>query len=124
GDWKKAIDIYIHQLPDTLDNRLELAEAQTGAGRASEALKTLQHISSSDARVDLARARAEYHLDHFEKIKAVSRSAAIKARKAGSDQMQAMALYFQGVAEYQLGSPTGALPHFIEAQELFRSVSD
>ncbi|MEW6368133.1 MAG: protein kinase [Acidobacteriota bacterium] len=90
-DWEKAVASYralFEMSPDSLEYGLRLAGAETSAGKAAEALKTLGGLrllappSGDDPRIDMAEAQAFNVLGDYAREKA----AAEKAERAGMER--------------------------------------
>jgi serine/threonine protein kinase/Tfp pilus assembly protein PilF len=116
AEWGKAIEIYQARwvlYPDEPDFALDLANAQTSAGKGQEALVTLEKLKSQkqtqdDPRVDLSEALAAHSLSDIHKQKAAATLAVAKAKKQGSRLLTAYADWllcdaFYVLREFQSG---------------------
>jgi eukaryotic-like serine/threonine-protein kinase len=119
AEWDKAIDIYHslwHVYHDEPNYALDLAKAQTSAGKGQDALATLaelQHLPnmSDDPRVDLAQAFAYESLSDVKRQRDAAASAAQKASRLGSRYLAAQAYWQECAALFALGE----LPKATEA---------
>jgi len=131
--WEKAIDVYRTLWifsPDNLDYGLFLAEAQISAGKAKDALATIQGLRTAppparnDPRIDLAEARAADALGDFKREQLVAESAATKAEALGAGLLTARARRLQGLAFYNLGELQKALALFDDAKRIYAAAGD
>ena len=117
AQWDRAIEIYRSLstiYPDETDYALDLAEVQTNAGKAKEALATLEALRSrseqaaDDPRLDFEEAVAASSLSDFKrKLDAAARSAD-KAEKLGARLLVAQAHWQECSALLSLGDQKGA----------------
>ena len=111
AEWGKAIELYQALwvlYPDEPNFALDLANAQTSAGKGQEALTTLEKLKSQtqtkdDPRVDLSEALAADSLSDIHKQKAAATLAVAKAKKQGSRLLTAHAAWQLCSAFYALG---------------------
>jgi DNA-binding winged helix-turn-helix (wHTH) protein/tetratricopeptide (TPR) repeat protein len=131
--WAKAIDIYkslFTVFPDNLDYGLELAAAQTWAGKTNEALATFASLrqlpapASDDPRIDLGEAKTAEARGDFKSEKAGAERAEVKARAEGTRLLLAEALLRKCWALAYLTTPEQAIPNCKQAQELFEKADD
>jgi eukaryotic-like serine/threonine-protein kinase len=110
--------------PDNLDYSLELADAQTRAGKAGEALATVESLrnlpslTSDDPRIDLAEAQAQSALSNYRQAAAVAGRAAEKARTREQRWLAANALLYQAGALGSAGDAAQAQPVAEQARAL------
>ena len=111
SEWDKAIEIY-HSLwgvfQDEPNYALELAKAQTSAGKGQDALVTLAELQrrpemKDDPRIDLARALAAESLSDVKSQQSAAAAAAEKAAGLGSRYLAAQAYWQECVAFQALG---------------------
>src|ERR1700687_1202727 len=133
GEWNQAIDLYrrLYVLyPDSLDNGLRLAAAQTAAARPQEALATtavlraLPEPSRDDPRIDLAEAmaagaRSDFRRQHGSAVRAAERADALGASLLGP---QAQLLDCRALRT--LGRADDALAACFEGQRLHAAAGD
>jgi tetratricopeptide (TPR) repeat protein/tRNA A-37 threonylcarbamoyl transferase component Bud32 len=127
-DWEPAIAIHqelVRGSPENLRYGLDLAEAQTEAGRAGSALETLAALRrrprppEDEARIDLGEALAAEARGDFARQRAAAERAGRKASAAGVRPLAAKAYLQQGWASYRLGDLTRALELTARAELLF-----
>jgi eukaryotic-like serine/threonine-protein kinase len=132
-DWDRAIEIYrtlVEFFPDDVEYGLRLAEAQSNAGKAQDALATIQHLKqlpgpiSDDPRIDLQEAHASTQLGQYQRIQTASNDAARKAEERGARLLLAQAKLFQSVAARNLRDLDGAKMLDEDAQRIYESVGD
>ena len=91
-DWAKAIEAYqtlFSFFPDNLEYGLQLANAETAAGRGKDALKSLTALDAlgaqtkNDPRINLARSDAAASLGDSKLRRDTAELAAQQAREAG-----------------------------------------
>ena len=128
GRWDQAIDAYrtlTTLFPEVPEAFLRLASVQIEAGRARQALATLdemrRQISGIDAdpRVALAEAEAAGALSDYERELGAARRAAGNARRREAPLLVARALLAQWWALRNLGRLEEAAPPAAEARQLF-----
>jgi tetratricopeptide (TPR) repeat protein len=132
-DWPKAIDSYrtlAGFFPDSLDYGLHLASVLVSAGRANEALTTIENLrqlpppAGDDARIDLAETRAAAGLGDFKRDLAAAQRAAAKGQARGARLVVAQAKSAEGFALERLGRLDEAMSALAQAQELFTAAGD
>jgi len=132
-EWDRAIEIYrtlVEFFPDDIEYGLRLAETQSNAGKAQDALATIQHLKglpapiSDDPRIDIQEAHASTQLADYKRIQTASDSAARKAEERGSRLLLAQAKLFQSVAARNLHDLDGAKTLDEDAQRIYESVGD
>jgi len=132
-EWDKAIDVYRTLsgfFPDNLDYGLLLASAQTSAGKARDALTTVEAlrrvptVGSADPRIDLAEASAASSLSDYKRQLVVSETAATKSAAQGARLLLARARSLQASAHSSLGEFAKAAIRYQEAQEIFAAAGD
>jgi tetratricopeptide (TPR) repeat protein len=132
-DWDKAIEIYRSLFLLSRQNvqyGLELAHAETLAGRPAMALDTLKQLRQlrlkpiSDLQVDLAEAEAAAAVSDFRRQKELAAIAVEKARRSGDSLLMARAQVNEGEAQRALGNLAEALTLWEDATGKFASVGD
>jgi len=132
-DWDKAVEIYrtlFNFFPDDLDYGLQLAHAQSSAGKGKDALSTIELLrrfqppQRDDPRVDLAEAEAAQSLGDIRRIEASAARAAVKGQTQGSQLVVAQARSDQCVALRHLGEPRKATPACEEAHRIYTATGD
>jgi tetratricopeptide (TPR) repeat protein/TolB-like protein len=127
-EWSKAIELYRTLwdfFPDTVDYGLRLASAQISAGKAEEALTTLEALrrlpspAGEDARIDLAESRAGTALGNFKRVVESARRAAVKGQSQGARFVVAQSRADEGWALERLGQTSEATAALAEAERLF-----
>jgi len=126
-----AINMYralVEFFPDSLDYGLALAHAQTSAGKATEALATIESLRklpaplSEDPRLDLAEDWAAEALGDFRHDLNAAMKAGEKARAINASLLLAQALADEGWAYENLGQVSEALAAEEESRSLFAAV--
>jgi tetratricopeptide (TPR) repeat protein len=130
--WDRAIEIYrtIFKLfPDSLDDGLNLAQAQWRAGRVADATSTLNELrrlpkpDGNDPRIDLTEARAVGSLGDFARIAALAHRAAQEAQARGARYLFARARLLEGGAMQNLGDSNYAAVQ-AEARQTCEAIGD
>jgi len=111
SEWDKAIEIYRSLwgvFTDEPNYALELARAQTAAGKGKDALATLDELQrlpqmADDPRIDLARAFGAESLSDVKLQQSAAAAAAEKASRLGSRYLAAQAYWQQCNALSGLG---------------------
>jgi eukaryotic-like serine/threonine-protein kinase len=133
SDWNKAVETYQALWtwhPDELEYGLLVAGAKTHAGRAREALETVEELrklrppAGKDPRIDLVESEAasvlgDYQRQQASAERAVSRSQALNERLLG-----ARALLWDCRGLDHLGKPDEALPRCQESQKVAEELGD
>ncbi len=132
-EWEKAADLYrtlFGFFPDNLEYGLLLADAQTAAGKGSDALITvdsLRKLSSperDDPRIDLSESGAAFSLSDFRRQQAAAGRAAQKGRARGARLLVARARLREGVAYRNLGDLKAAAAAADEARRIYADAGD
>jgi tetratricopeptide (TPR) repeat protein len=133
NDWGKASEIYrtlFNFFPDNLDYGLQLARAQSHAGKGKDALTTIELLRKlpppqrDEPRIDLAEGEAARSLGDFRRIEALAARATAKAQTQGSQLVVAQARNDQCLALRQLGEPQKATPACEEAHRIYAATGD
>jgi DNA-binding winged helix-turn-helix (wHTH) protein/tetratricopeptide (TPR) repeat protein len=132
-EWDKVLELY-HTLfdffPDDIEYGLRLADAQTQAGKRTDALATIQllrHLQSparDDTRIDLAEELNYLRLGQYSTARGVAVRAVEKARAGGYDFLLARALYLEAATLAPLGEGDNAIAAAEEAEKIYNSVGD
>jgi eukaryotic-like serine/threonine-protein kinase len=132
-DWPKAVRTYqalFDFYPDNLDYGLRLASAQIGAGRAHEALSTVEALrrlgapARDDPRIDLAEAQAAGALSDLARQVEAADRAAEKGRQQGAGLLVAEARLAAWWALVRVAKPEEARQACEEARRLFAEAGD
>ena len=132
-NWEKAVEIYRTLWifsPDNLDYGLLLADAQTSARKAKDALATIESLRTApppardDPRIDLAEARAADALGDFKREQLAAARAATKAEALSAGLLIARAKRSEGLALYNLGEFQKALALYDEAKRIYAAAGD
>jgi DNA-binding winged helix-turn-helix (wHTH) protein/tetratricopeptide (TPR) repeat protein len=133
NEWDKAAELY-HSLfdffPDDIEYGLRLADAQTQAGKRSEALATIQSLRKlpppvrDDARIDLAEELNYIRLGQYSTARGVASRAIEKTRASGFDLLLARALYLEAAAAAPMGEGDKAIADAEEAEKIYGRVGD
>jgi tetratricopeptide (TPR) repeat protein len=133
GDWDKAVETHKALLvffPDKVDYALRLAAAQTSAGRAKEALESVEAMrrlprpASDDPRIDLAEAAAAKALTDFPRQQRAAAAAAAGAQKQEARLLVAQARLSEGSALVNMGQLEEARRASEEAATIFAAAGD
>ena len=126
--WDRAIEIYqslFRLFPDSLEDGLNLAQAQYRAMKNAESLATLRALrqfpkpAGNDPRIDLLEARVAGTERDYPKTRDYARRAATEARSRGAMYLFARARLLEGGA-----MQTMAEPGFYEVQTEARKVCE
>jgi DNA-binding winged helix-turn-helix (wHTH) protein/tetratricopeptide (TPR) repeat protein len=132
-EWEKAVATYsrlFHLFPDSAENGIRLAHAQTLAGEPLIALDTIAQVrqsplaSDDEARVDLAEAEAAAGISDFRRERDAAARAAERAKESSATLLLARAEEDQGEALRALGNFSQALQTLTEAQTRYMSIGD
>jgi TolB-like protein len=133
SEWDQAADLY-HSLwtlyPENSEYAIRAANVQIRAGKANEALKTIELLRkqpdsiSNDPRLDLKDAEAAESLSDFSKEKQAALRAADSARARGSRLLEAEALWRACGAMAFLGEAPGAQTACRQSIGLAKPVGD
>jgi eukaryotic-like serine/threonine-protein kinase len=100
----------VYELSHTLEDGLALAETQAKAGKAEDALATLEELKrrhpdqSGDARLAILEAEAFGPIEDFQRQKVSAERALEAARRQGITQIEVRALHFLAVARVRSGT--------------------
>lgn len=117
SEWDKAVDLYRSLAtfyPENPEYAIHAADVQIRAGKANDALKTIQDLRklpesiSQDPHLDLKEAEAAESLSDFPKEKQSALRAAEGARAKGSRLLEAEALWRACAAMAMQGDAPGA----------------
>lgn len=129
-DWPKAVEVYrtlFNFFSDNLDYGLRLCAVQTAAGRASEALVTveaLRKLEPDDPRVDLEEASAANALSDFRRQQAAAAKGAAKGVARGAQLLLANARMQEARAWWELGEAAKSLAASEEAKRIYLDTGD
>lgn len=131
--WDSAIDAYkslFRLFPEHLSYGLQLASAQIGGSRASDALVTLGALEKlpapmgNDPRIEMTKAQAYGSMDDFKSQLQAAQLALQEAQKRNARMMQARAQLELCWAHRNLGHVDEAFSACNEAQNLFTVFGD
>lgn len=129
----KAVDCYrtlFQASPDNLEYGLRLAYVQYHAGKAQDALATLELLrklpppANDDPRIDIREADAADKLGDYKRETAAAGRAVEKARAQGARLLAAQALLEKCWGLKILGQPKEAIATCEEAQRIFAEAGD
>jgi eukaryotic-like serine/threonine-protein kinase len=132
-NWPKAIqtyDVLVSFFPDSLEYRLDLASAQTSAGRGKDALTDLSTLARSnpqapnDPRIDLAISQAASAIGDSKLRRDAAEQAASKADRQGARLLLARARSLECRALANLGENAKAGVVCEEARRIFAETGD
>ena len=130
---EKAVEVYRTLwgfFPDNLDYGLQLAAAQTSAGKGRDALATIEALrrlpqpASADPRLDLAEAGAASSISDLRRQQAAAERAAARGSAQGARLLVARAQVSAGSAHYLVGEAGKATPLYESAKEIFAAAGD
>ncbi len=131
NDWNRAIEIYRSLFtfyPDNLDYGLQLAGAQTRAGKPHDALATIAALRRAfpkdDPRIGLAEAETAKALSDFPRMEKAAIAAAVLAEGSGARLLAGTARMHQAIARRNLGDPKGGEALSQQARDLFQAAGD
>jgi eukaryotic-like serine/threonine-protein kinase len=133
SEWDKAADLYRSLwtlYPENPEYAIRSADVQIRAGKANDALKTIELLRkqpdpvSKDPRLDLKEAEAAESLSDFSKEKQAALRAADGARAKGSRLLEAEALWRACGAMTFLGEAAGAQAACRQSIDLAKPVGD
>jgi eukaryotic-like serine/threonine-protein kinase len=131
NEWPQSVEIYrslFTFFPDNLDYGLQLARAQSRAGKPTDALATIAALEKSfpndGARVALAEAETARTISEFTRAEKAAVRAATLAEADGARLLAGSARLNQGIARRNLGDPKGALAIYEQARKLFAEGKD
>ena len=131
--WGNAIQTYqalCKFFPDNLEYPLDLAKAQTSAGRSSDAFGTIEALKElpvpvrDDPRIDLAEAAAAGLISEFKQELDAADRAITKSRMEGARLMMARGLLARGSALTALEPPKDTDQLYAAARETFSALGD
>ncbi len=131
--WPKAVDVYRTLwgfFSDNVEYGLQLATAQTAAGQAADALKTVEAMrqlrppQNEDPRIDLEQAQASSALGDFPHELMAAQQALQRAEHGGSRHLIARARLLQGVSYFNQGQSGPAEQSLESARQGFIDVGD
>jgi tetratricopeptide (TPR) repeat protein/tRNA A-37 threonylcarbamoyl transferase component Bud32 len=116
--------------PDNLEYGLQLAAAQTAAGKGDDALGTIESLRRlpspvrEDPRIDSAEAAAASSLSDYKRQQSAAARAVEKGRRQGARLLAASALLTEGNAWQELGEISKAIAAAEEARSIYASAGD
>ena len=129
----KAVELY-HTLfdffPDDIEYGLRLADAQTQAGKRTDAIATIQSLrqlpppSRDDPRIDFSEELNYIRLGQYSSARGPSVRAVEKTRASGFEVLLARALYLEAATMAPLGEGDKAIAAAEEAKEIYNRVGD
>ena len=131
-EWDKAIEIYrilFGFFPDNLDYGVRLAEVQTSAGKAEDALATATALrrlalpDGADPRIDQVEAEADVFGNYKQGLSAAMR-AVEKGRAEGARLLVARALSTQAWLLYKLGESKRSAAVAEESRRIYAETGD
>jgi serine/threonine protein kinase/tetratricopeptide (TPR) repeat protein len=132
-EWNQAAEVYrtlFGFFPDNLDYGIRLASAQTSAGKARDAITTvemlrkLSGLDNNSPRIDLVEARAAGALSDFKREQLLASSAVTKGKAQGARLLVAGARLIEGTAFANLGNPDQARAAFLDARNMYVAAGD
>jgi DNA-binding winged helix-turn-helix (wHTH) protein/tetratricopeptide (TPR) repeat protein len=132
-EWDKAIRIYrqlLNEFPDTADYGLRLARAQIAAGKAKDALATLDRLRKlpspavDDAAIRIVQSEAEGELGDFEQARTLASAAAASAQARGAQILVAQARALECRHLIQLGRAEQGAAACESAREIYARSGD
>jgi len=132
-EWNEAIRVYttlFDQFPDNIEYGLRLARAQESAGRAKDALATVDALrklashEAADPRIDLAEASAARSLSDLRRAAAAAERAASIADAQGARVLVARARLQQGSALLDLAQFDAGQRALEQAKRIFDDAGD
>jgi eukaryotic-like serine/threonine-protein kinase len=132
-DWAKAIEAYqtlFSFFPDNLEYGLQLANAETAAGRGKDALKSLTALDAlrvqtkGDPRINLARSDAAASLGDSKLRRDTAELAAQQAGRQGAKLLLARARDSECRALADLGENEKAKGACYEARQIYQAAGD
>ena len=132
-DWAKAIEAYqtlFSFFPDNLEYGLQLANAETAAGRGKDALKSLTALDAlrvqakSDPRINIARSDAAASLGDSKLRRDTAELAAQQAEKQGAKLLLARARDSECRALADLGENEKAKSACDQARQIYQAAGD
>jgi len=133
SEWDQASRVYqrlVEQFPDDADYGLRLAGSQINAGRANEALTTLERLHNlpapmaDEAAIEFVQSQAAEKLGDFERAQATAAEAALAAHGRGEQILEADARALQCRQLVQLSRLEQAEAACEGAREIYARTSD
>jgi tetratricopeptide (TPR) repeat protein len=127
-EWHQAVQVYrtlFGFFPDNFEYGIRLAEVQTSAGEANDAVATIENLRKfttpdrDSPRIDLAEARAAGTLSDFKRQQSMAARAAAKGKERGAKLLMAGAKLIEGSAFAKLGELSQARAAFEEAGKMY-----
>jgi len=132
-NWPRVVEIYqslFTFFPDNPDYGVQLATAESRAGKPQDAFATLDKVRATipsvkdDPRVDIAEASTADLAGDFKREYAVATRAAEAAKHRGERLLAARALLLAGWALHNLGDADKAASASLEAKAAYESAGD
>jgi len=132
-DWSKMAEIYqslFDVFPDNPDYGMQLAHAQSNAGKLQESFATLDNVRATipalkeDPRVDLGEASVANQSGDFKRELAAATRAVDRAKSRGERLTAARGLLLSGWALHNLGETEKATAVSLEAKAAYEAVGD
>ena len=132
-EYDKAVQIYLGLFgssPDNVDYGLKLARAQIRAGKAQDALSTVDLLRSAsnarggDPRIDEMQATAAQAMGDFKTERAAATKAAERAQAEGARLVEGAALLDESRAMRAMGQTKEAISAAEESQRIYSSAGD
>lgn len=132
-EWEKALEIYrtlFDSFPDDIEYGLRLVDAQTEAGKKSDAPTTVQRLRRlpppvrDDARIDLAEEKNFALGGQYKPAYEAAARAVAKARASDLRLLLAQALYREASALAFLGEGDKAIAAAEEARNIYSTAGD
>ncbi len=132
-NWPRMVEIYqslFDFFPDNPDYGLQLALAQSNAGKSQEAFATLDKLRSTipsvseDPRIDLGEANAADHIADFKRELAAATRGVDRANSRGERLTAARGLLLSGWALHNLGENEKSTAVSLEAKAAYEAVGD
>jgi len=124
-EWEKAVEIYrtlFEFFPDNLEYGLHLATVQNSAGKAKDALETVDTLRklpkavSEDPRIDLAEAWSAHSLSDLRRAQALAEQGASLASRSGSELLVAASRIRAAAVIGELGDVGTAVAYYKQAE--------
>ena len=131
--WPNAVEVYRTLwgfFSDNIEYGLQLAAAQTAAGQAADALKTVDAMhrlhppQNEDPRIDLEQAQASGALGNFPQELEAAQRALRRAETGGSRHLVARARLLEGRAYFHQGQLRAAEASLEIARQTFVEIGD
>ena len=131
--WPNAVDVYRTlwgYFSDNIEYGLQLASAQTAAGRPADAVETVSALrrlrppQNEDPRIDLEQAQASTALGKFPDELAAAQQALRRAERGGSRHLVARARLLEGRSYFNQGQLRQAEASLQTARQIFVDIGD